>query len=87
MSDGLHVRLRYFASIREALGRDREPRHTRSRTVGALRDELIARGDGLDHCLARHRAVRVALDQQMAGEDTPPRMGCAVAFFSPMTGG
>ena len=81
------VRVRYFASIREAVGRGSEDVTTSAETLGALRDELIARGGAHARSLARGKAVRVALDQVMSDESQPLRDGCEVAFFPPVTGG
>ena len=81
------VRVRYFASIREAVGQGSEDVTTAAETLGALRDELIARGGGHGQSLARGRAVRVALDQVMGDESQALRDGCEVAFFPPVTGG
>lgn len=81
------VRIRYFASIREALGTAEEAVTTHAETLGALRDELIARGGAHAGALARGRAVRLALDQVMAKEDAALHDGAEVAFFPPVTGG
>ena len=83
----MKVLVRYFASIREALGQGSETLDTAALTVGALRDELIARGGPHAATLARGKAVRVALDQVMSEEAQPLREGCEVAFFPPVTGG
>lgn len=83
----MKVRVRYFASIREALGLGGEAVETSAATVGALRDELIARGGAHAEGLARGKAVRVALDQVMGDEAQPLAEGCEVAFFPPVTGG
>jgi sulfur-carrier protein len=83
----MKLRVRYFASIREAVGQGSEPVETGAATVGALRDELIARGGAYAESLARGKAVRVALDQVMGDEAQPLREGCEVAFFPPVTGG
>jgi sulfur-carrier protein len=83
----VNVRVKYFASIREAVGQGSEPVHTRGETVGALRDELIARGEPYASALARGKAVRMALDQVMCDEAAVLREGCEVAFFPPVTGG
>ncbi len=40
----MKVHLRYFASVREALGKSDETIDTAAPTLAALRDELIARG-------------------------------------------
>jgi len=83
----MKVRVRYFASIREAVGQGGEELQARGETLGALRDELIARGEPYASALARGRAVRMALDQAMSDESAALRDGCEVAFFPPVTGG
>jgi molybdopterin synthase sulfur carrier subunit len=81
------VTVKYFASIREAIGQGAEALATQAGTCGALRDELIARGGAYAQALARGKAVRVALDQVMTAETSELRDGCEVAFFPPVTGG
>jgi molybdopterin synthase sulfur carrier subunit len=81
------VTVRYFASVREAIGRSAETLDTGAGTCAGLRDELLARGGAYAQALARGRAVRVALDQVMAAEDAALHEGCEVAFFPPVTGG
>lgn len=83
----MKVQLKYFASIREAIGQGSESLDTPAPTVAALRDELIARGGAYAQALARGKAVRVAVDQTMGDESTPLRDGAEVAFFPPVTGG
>jgi molybdopterin synthase sulfur carrier subunit len=83
----MKVTVRYFASIREAIGQGSEAVETSASTLGALRDELIARGGAHAASLARGKAVRIALDQVMAGEEAPLAEGAEVAFFPPVTGG
>lgn len=83
----MKIRVRYFASVREAVGQGSEELQTQAATLAALRDELIARGGVYAEALARGRAVRMALDQTMAQEDTALREGSEVAFFPPVTGG
>ena len=83
----MKVSVRYFASIREGLGLGHEQLQTSAATLGALRDELLARGAAYAELLARGRAVRMALDQQMADESAALHDGCEVAFFPPVTGG
>lgn len=84
---GKTVTLRFFASIREAVGRGEEPWQTRAQTVGELRDELLARGGAYAQALSRGRAVRLALNQVLCAEAAllPPQ--AEVAFFPPVTGG
>ena len=83
----MQIEIRFFASLREALGTASLSLQTEATTVGALRDELIARGGVWAEVLARGRAVRAALDQAMVGDDAALRDGAEVAFFPPVTGG
>jgi len=59
----MQIEIRFFASLREALGLSSLSWQTEAATVGALRDELIARGGVWAEVLARGRAVRASLDQ------------------------
>src|SRR3954467_15910930 len=59
----MKVQVRYFASLREALGASESVDLATGATLGGLRDALIARGGEYARCLARGRAVRCALDQ------------------------
>ena len=83
----VQVTVRYFASLREALGKGSEALDTDAATLGALRRELAARGGAYAEALAPERAVRMALDQVMAGEGEALAAGAEVAFFPPVTGG
>ena len=81
----MKLTVKYFASIREALGQGSETFETGSSDLAALRDELIARGDPYAQALARGQAVRVAIDQVMSDESAALNEGCEVAFFPPVT--
>lgn len=83
----MKITLRYFASIRETLGTGSESLETRAATVGALRDELLARGGVHADALARGKAVRLALNQTMTDESAALTDGAEVGFFPPVTGG
>lgn len=83
----MQITIKYFASIREALGTAHETHHTQAPTLGLLRDELLARGGAYAQVLARDRAVRLALNQIMADDATALTDGAEVAFFPPVTGG
>lgn len=83
----MKIQLRYFASIREAVSLGQESVETQAATLGALRDELIARGGGYGEALARSKAVRVALNQTMSDESVALVEGAEVGFFPPVTGG
>jgi molybdopterin synthase sulfur carrier subunit len=83
----MKVTVKYFASIREAIGHSSEQRETSATTLSALRDELLAASPSHAESLARGKAVRMALDQVMSDESATLRDGCEVAFFPPVTGG
>ena len=77
----------YRRPTREAIGTGHEAVDTAAATLGALRDELIARGGAHASSLARGRAVRVALNQTLSDEAAALADGAEVAFFPPVTGG
>ena len=81
------VQVRYFASLREALGAAEAVSLPAGSSLGGLRDALIARGGRHAEALARGRALRCALNQLMADEATGVPDGAEVAFFPPVTGG
>ena len=81
------ITVRYFASIREAMGTGSESLQTAAATVGALRAELMAKSEAAAHALAEGRAVRMALNQDMCDGAAALKNGDEVAFFPPVTGG
>jgi sulfur-carrier protein len=83
----MRLTIRYFAAVREAMGTSSEQISTESRTLDALRAELVARGGVAAQALAPGRAVRMALNQQMSDGSAALSEGCEVAFFPPVTGG
>ena len=83
----MKVNVKYFASVREAMGQGSERVETAATSLGALRDELAARSPAHAQALARGKAVRMALDQVMSDESAALTDGCEVAFFPPVTGG
>ena len=83
----MHITVRYFASIREAMGTGSEELQTSATTVGALREELMARSVAAAAALAAGKAVRMVLNQEMCQSDAPLKAGDEVAFFPPVTGG
>jgi molybdopterin synthase sulfur carrier subunit len=83
----MKVTVKYFASIREIVGKSSESLDTAAPTLAALRDELIALGGERAESLARGRAVRMALNQVMSDESAALPDGAEVAFFPPVTGG
>ena len=83
----MQVTIKYFASIREAIGQGSEVRETGATTLAALRDELLAASPAHAQTLARGKSVRMALNQAMRDESAALTDGCEVAFFPPVTGG
>ena len=83
------VTLVYLARLREAFGTAREqvaPPPTVA-TVAALRAWLCERGGAFAAELAPGRAVRVAVNHEVARPDTPISPGDEIAVFPPVTGG
>jgi len=83
----MKIRVRYFASVREAMGCNGELLQTDAATLGALRAELVTRNAAGADALAPGRAVRMALDQVLCDASAALTDGCEVAFFPPVTGG
>lgn len=83
----MKVTIKYFASIREAIGKSGEVRDTSAVTLSDLRDELLLGSPAHAQALARGKSVRLALDQVMSDESALLKEGSEVAFFPPVTGG
>lgn len=83
------VKLIFFARLREDLGTTGESLELPAdvKTVADLRAHLAARGGAWAQALAAHRAVRVAVNHEVAQPTTPLEAGDEVAFFPPVTGG
>ena len=81
--------LLYFAWVRQKTGRGEEqlalPDNVK--TVADLASFLKARGGGYEEAFADLRRMRVAVNQDHSGFDTPLRDSDEVAFFPPVTGG
>ncbi|MGH8854327.1 MAG: molybdopterin converting factor subunit 1 [Telluria sp.] len=85
----MRITLRYFASVREAVGMGQESfaLTQEASTVGAVREALAARGGVWHAALGPERSVRMAYNQVMCGPETAVADGAEVAFFPPVTGG
>ena len=85
----MKINVKYFASVREAVGAGSESLELPESvaTVGAVRALLVARGGAWGEALGEQRAVRMACDQVMCGSETAVNEGAEVAFFPPVTGG
>ena len=85
----MKVKILYLASLREQLGKPGEDLEISSAmsTVAGLRTLLMARGGPWQTALAQSKALRVAVNQEMALPTTPVKAGDEIAFFPPVTGG
>ena len=81
------VQVRFFASLREALGPHEQVQVPLGATLGEVRDQLIASTPLHAEALARTRTLRGAINQVMCDEATVVPEGAEVAFFPPVTGG
>ncbi len=85
----MKLTLRFFASVREAVGTPVETAELPDTvaTVADVRGALVARGGAWATALAEGRVLRMACNQVMCQPDAPVREGDEVAFFPPVTGG
>lgn len=83
----LTIRLRFFASLREALGAEGQLQLPAGSRVADARAALVARGAPFDAALAPGRALRAARNQVLCDEATALSDGDELAFFPPVTGG
>jgi len=84
----MDITLKYFASVREALGSGEQASLPAGvDTVGAVRGWLVGRGEPWASALAEGRALRMACNQRMCEASAPVSDGDEVAFFPPVTGG
>lgn len=85
----MHIELRFFASVREALGlaQERAELPAEITTVGDVRAWLRLRGGVWAETLAEGRALRMACNHEMTDASARLTEGCEVAFFPPVTGG
>jgi molybdopterin synthase sulfur carrier subunit len=83
----MKVTVKYFASIREAVGQGTEAVDTTAVNLAQLRDLLVARGGAYAQVLAHGKAVRMALNHTLVDESAALEDGAEVAFFPPVTGG
>lgn len=85
----MHIQLRFFAGLREALGVSAEhlilPAHVG--TAGDVLELLRSRGGAWEQALGPNRAFKLAVDQRMGELTSPVRDGAELAFFPPVTGG
>lgn len=81
------IRVLYFASLRERLGRAEETLEAWPASVGELRHALAARGGAWAEVFADGERVLAAVNQEMADAARSLAAGDEVGFFPPVTGG
>ncbi len=85
----MKVKVLYFASVREKLGKDAEEIELPAgvATIAGLRSHLRARGGAWADALGDSKLLRMAVNQDMAKNSAAIKAGDEVAFFPPVTGG
>ena len=83
------VRIRFFASIKEALKTDYLELELPQalHTMQDLRVHLAARSSLWSEVLGPNKQIRVAQNHEMVPMDTRIEAGAEIAFFPPVTGG
>ncbi len=83
------MRVRYFAWVRERIGRAEEDVSPPVDvvTAGDLVKWLKARDEQSDYAFERPEVIRIAIDQMHVQPTTPIAGAREIAFFPPMTGG
>ena len=83
------VTMRYFAWVREKIGKDSEELEPPATIVSAadLIDWLAAKDDAYGFLAEQKLVVRVAVDQQLVGLEDAIGDASEIAIFPPMTGG
>ena len=85
----MKVKVLFFAGLREQLGTGAVELEVPAAvaTVGALRSHLRGLGSSYEVALGEKKALRVAVNQDMAPASATIKAGDEVAFFPPVTGG
>jgi molybdopterin synthase sulfur carrier subunit len=83
------ITLRYFAWLRERIGRAEEVLDVPPgiRTVGDLMHWLRERGPEYAHAFERAEVIRAAIDHTHVGRESPIAGAREIGFFPPVTGG
>jgi molybdopterin synthase sulfur carrier subunit len=83
------VKIRYFAWVRERVGKADEEFDVPASvvTVADLIVWLSGRGEEYAHAFANPKIIRAAIDKAHVRPDTTIKNAREIAFFPPMTGG
>jgi sulfur-carrier protein len=85
----MNVTVLYFASLREAVGTNRETLElpTSVTTVASLIEFLAQRGPQWRETLRLSKGMKCALNQEVVNVGAVLTEGSEIAFFPPVTGG
>jgi sulfur-carrier protein len=83
------MKLRYFAWVRERVGKTDEDIEIPAGvvSVGELMAWLASRGEEYAYAFANPKVIRAAIDKTHVQAATPIKGASEIAFFPPMTGG
>lgn len=81
------VKVLYFASFREQLGKADEQLPAEYDSVEGLLQSLSERGEAWQRALVNNPNLQIAVNHDVADRATPIKAGDEVAFFPPVTGG
>ncbi|MCY4541394.1 MAG: molybdopterin converting factor subunit 1 [Rhodobacteraceae bacterium] len=81
------VNVKYFAWVRERIGKSSERVETNAETVRQLVVELGEREPRYELAFSDLASLRVAVNHVLADFDSRLENGAEIAFFPPMTGG
>jgi molybdopterin synthase sulfur carrier subunit len=83
------VKLRYFAWVRERIGKPEEEIELPAEitTIADLMEWLSQRGEEYAHAFENPKVIRAALDRMHVKSETAIAGAREIAFFPPMTGG
>jgi molybdopterin synthase sulfur carrier subunit len=85
----LKVKLRYFAWVRERVGKTEEEIAPPAgiATIGELMEWLAGRGEEYAYAFENRKVIRAAIDRAHVRADAAIKGAREIAFFPPMTGG
>jgi len=85
----MNVRLRYFAWVRERVGKPEETVEIPASvaTIGDLMTWLASRGEEYAYAFENRNVIRAAINQSHVRPETTIKGAGEIAFFPPMTGG
>jgi molybdopterin synthase sulfur carrier subunit len=85
----VNVRLRYFAWVRERIGKPEEELDIPPdiKTIGELVRWLSDRGEEYGYAFENPKVIRAAIDQTHVQPGAAIKDAREIAFFPPMTGG